>query len=333
MRILVFGDTHFGLKLGKTGYSKAQSIKEAFKAFEQIINLTETEKIDVVIHVGDVFDRSKPDKKIVHKAYSLFERLLNTGVKFIIIPGNHDRSTLDNTLLEQIYPNFHILNSLGSVNYEDWNFVGFPFTKSPQQTLELAFQIAEEKKQFKTIVFCHQTFIGAEVGPQNFKFNLKHNAVVVNKLPVNVPFIVSGHIHRAQILQDGKVIYPGSVIRTSFQEYIEPKGVLIIDEEGGTLTVNFKEIESSTLEVVEVRYDELDKTLREIDPQIRTLVRVIDKSFERHELIEMYKKVSLSQLPLLHLSPNQENVVLKPLYSTYKGSFLPFHHTLDLHLV
>ena len=43
--------------------------------------------------------------------------------------------------------------------------------------------------------------------------------------------VLSGHIHRRQIIKNGQqiIIYPGSVERTSFQEMSEPKGYYTIE--------------------------------------------------------------------------------------------------------
>ena len=48
-------------------------------------------------------------------------------------------------------------------------------------------------------------------------------------LPENLKLVISGHIHKAQSLCNGKVVYPGSTERTHHFEIIEPKGYLIID--------------------------------------------------------------------------------------------------------
>ena len=74
----------------------------------------------------------------------------------------------------------------------------------------------------------HQTVEGAKI--ENYTFRRGKDVIPVKKLPSHFQAILSGHIHRKQILtknsdsQKIPIIYPGSTERTSFVEKNEEKG-------------------------------------------------------------------------------------------------------------
>jgi DNA repair exonuclease SbcCD nuclease subunit len=83
----------------------------------------------------------------------------------------------------------------------------------------------------------HQTIEGARVGPSGYTFRKGQDVIRRSDLPQDAVAVLSGHIHRRQILgnpnnQNGKfppVIYPGSTERTSFAERDENKGFYEIE--------------------------------------------------------------------------------------------------------
>jgi DNA repair exonuclease SbcCD nuclease subunit len=79
------------------------------------------------------------------------------------------------------------------------------------------------------IMLCHQLFDGSTFGPHNFVFRKHHGAITQEQIPSAIDLVVTGHVHKAQSLYNGKVVYTGSIERTSFVEIIEPKGYLLID--------------------------------------------------------------------------------------------------------
>ena len=116
MRFLAIADTHFGYEAGKTAVARKFVYDEMFNSFERVLDIARTEKVDCVLHGGDLFNRSKPRKKVIKRAYHLIENLLKDQIEFAIVPGNHERSILPNTLLSLILDLFlclrHQLNQI-----------------------------------------------------------------------------------------------------------------------------------------------------------------------------------------------------------------------------
>jgi hypothetical protein len=93
----------------------------------------------------------------------------------------------------------------------------------------------------------HHCVEGATVGPGDYTFRNARDVIRCSDLPQEFAAVLSGHIHRHQILRvdlDGKplstpVLYPGSVERTAFAEVGEEKGFMVLelqpDSGGGRL--------------------------------------------------------------------------------------------------
>lgn len=94
-----------------------------------------------------------------------------------------------------------------------------------------------------TLLCVHQAFEGAKVGPSDYTFRPGSEVVRGRDIPAGLLAVLSGHIHRAQVLEhdlEGRglaapVIYPGSIERTSFAEKDEEKGwYLLTIRQGAT---------------------------------------------------------------------------------------------------
>ena len=182
--------------------------------------------------------------------------------------------------------------------------------------------VSRNKKQ-RSIILCHQLFSGASFGPHQFTFKEQHGAIDINYFSSNISLFISGHIHRAQALNDGLVVYPGSLERTSFVESIEPKGYLLIDIEDDYLKINFKQIPSDPMDVFEVNILnnelDLDFLISKITPGLRrTLLRFTGRELASEELQILSENFPPKVYPLLIISPRFPKQLVKPLYDRCK---------------
>jgi DNA repair exonuclease SbcCD nuclease subunit len=75
-------------------------------------------------------------------------------------------------------------------------------------------------KETRSICVAHQTFKGADYGDITTKDGVDADAV-------SADIIISGHIHKKQVL--GKVIYPGSPFSQSVSDINQVKGLIMFD--------------------------------------------------------------------------------------------------------
>jgi DNA repair exonuclease SbcCD nuclease subunit len=286
-----------------------------------------------VFHGGDIFNRSKPPKKTVARAYKIIENLLKDDIGFIVAPGNHERSKLPNTLL-QYHPKCHTFSNFEVLDLDDqYKLIGFPYTNDAANSIMPKLEHVSTQLQDKSlIVLCHQLFDGAEFGPRRFTFGLVHGAIDPLKIPLNIDLVVTGHIHRAQSLQKGLIVYPGSTERTSFVEVIEPKGYLLLDIQNDALEVSFNEIESIPMEIFEINLEKESFNLNQLKTKIpkgfvRTLIRFTGRSLSSIELNQLNITFNRSDYPLLMITPKFQTQKLKPLFEKSEAvfSFNPIH--------
>lgn len=327
MRILSLADTHFGYVYGRTSSARSQTSNQMFDVFSDSIEYAKKNKIDLILHGGDFFNRSNPKKKVVSRAYELVESLISENIGFICVPGNHDRSKLPETLLGYYMRNVHFINKFTTIELDEITIIGFPYiNQNPKNVYKRITKFANKNQDKQIILLCHQLFDGAKFGPHNYVFRNRIDALQTFTLPWNILFTLTGHIHRAQSLTDMNVFYPGSLERTSFMEIVEPKGFLDIIIEDGTVDIQFIENSSLPMEVIEIELDEslsisslLDDNFP--DPNTKTLLRYYGKELSKAEIKLLWSYFPAKEYPFLKFSPKNPGILLKSLYTSSKSLF------------
>ena len=112
MRILYFTDTHIR---GTTPKNRKDDYTDTLeKKFLEVLEIIEDEKIDFVIHGGDLFDRPDISVSIVSKFANIINRI---KVPIYMVSGNHDiyghnPLTVNRTMVG-------LLDNLGIINIID----------------------------------------------------------------------------------------------------------------------------------------------------------------------------------------------------------------------
>lgn len=320
MRLLAVADTHFGYETGKSAEARRFTFDSMFNAFEEIIAIAKKQNVDAILHAGDFFNRSIPRKKVVISAYELIERIILEEIDFLVIPGNHERAKLPESLLSY-HKRSHFFSKLSKVDLDQCSILGFPFIRNnPQSIAEKINKMLHNESKKPTIVLCHQLFEGATFGPHQFVFRKQHGAINITSAFQEVSLIITGHIHRAQTLFDGFVVYPGSIERTSFVEVIEPKGYLIIDIESNFIKVQFHTLTSLSMDVFELPIYNTDLDYSSLQSKIksglhRTLLRFTGRKLTASEIDDLRSFFPSNEYPLLDIRPRFSEYSLRPLYT------------------
>jgi DNA repair protein SbcD/Mre11 len=250
VRILFLSDTHLGFDLPfKPRVQRRRRGPDFFEMFEKALEPAFRGEVDAVIHGGDILFRSKVPPQLVQMAFEPLQRLADKGVPIYIVPGNHERSKIPYRLLAS-HPNIHIFVRPKTFYLELKGFTlaiaGFPYVRDNvrRNFLNVLAETQWHSKPHDAALLCiHHCVEGSAIKQGNKMYFFRYNPDVIKIAELQQPFaaVLSGHIHRFQVLNQDlmgnpmavPVIYPGSTERTSFIEKDEAKGYIIMELEKG----------------------------------------------------------------------------------------------------
>jgi len=262
VRILHTADWHLGKNL--EGRSR---LPEQEEFIDELCEIVEQEKIDVILMAGDVFDSVNPPAAAEQLFYESVTRLTNHGQrKMMVIAGNHDhpgRLVAASTLasLQGItlvgYPSKQAYRFLipGCDQYLNLAPLAYP---SESRLLELLEdELEEEALQLKYDQKIAHLFqeMTSSFSPQEINIAMSHlfiaggdpsdserpiqvggaYTVYPSSLPHNVQYVALGHLHRPQTIHKAPTLarYSGSPLAYSFSEAGYSKSVTILDLQPG----------------------------------------------------------------------------------------------------
>lgn len=239
--ILFFADTHLGFDFPmRPRVEKNRRGMDFFNNYERILETARGERVDMVVHGGDFFFRSKVPGKVVDMAYERLAEFARHDIPVFIVPGNHERSMLPRSLFLAC-PHIHIFHTpstcLLKIKGANMAVAGFPsFRGNIRDAFSSlsAMLYGEACGSEVRLLLMHEVVEGARVGPSGYTFRYGEQVIRKRDLPAGFHCILSGHIHRQQVLRCGTgtdvlpVIYPGSVERTSWAERDEKKGFYML---------------------------------------------------------------------------------------------------------
>lgn len=284
IKIIFFADSHLGFDTPlRPKKEKRRRGTDFLNNFDFILDYAKNNKADLVIHGGDLFFRTHVPAPIVDVVYERIFNFAQTGIHIGIVPGNHESSKLPVSLFMQ-HANIHYYTKSQifrfRLNEIDFDIAGFPCVRNDVRSVfpgiikEIQTQTREDSVKFLCM---HQAIEGARVGPSNYTFRKGNDIIAIDDLPGNFDLILSGHIHRAQVMytrNNTPIIYPGSIERTSFAEKDEEKGFYEIDV-NSQRECSFRFIKLNTRPMIDVLFDKESYTISSLKDEIIHLVNEI----------------------------------------------------------
>ncbi len=247
IRILQLGDSHLGFDTPSRPRVERRRRGDDFLAnYHRALAPALAGEVDVVLHGGDVFHHPRISAAVVDLAFAPLRRIAGAGIPVMVVPGNHERSHIPHGLLA-MHPGIHVFQQPRtvelSVRGQRVAVGGFPYARNVRRAMpELVAATGCRQARADIRLLCvHHCVDGAVVGPGERVFSDEADVIRGADLPVDVAAVLSGHIHRHQVLTaDSRgrplpvpVMYAGSIERTSFAEIDETKGYLITELEPG----------------------------------------------------------------------------------------------------
>jgi len=251
IKILFLADTHLGFDLPfRPRVKRRRRGPDFFTNFERALEPALRGEVDAVVHGGDLLFRSKVPARLVEMAFEPLERVADNGVPVYLVPGNHERSAIPYRLLVT-HKNIHIFDApqtfLLDVQGGTLALAGFPYARENvrRDFPDIIGKTGWSRREADACILCmHHCVEGATVGPKNYTFRYNRDVVRISDIPEAFSAVLSGHIHRFQVLTrdlrgrpvPAPIFYPGSIERTSFAEKEEDKGYLILEFKTGRKT-------------------------------------------------------------------------------------------------
>ena len=244
LRILFLADTHLGFDLPVRPRIKRRRRGDDFLAnYATALRPALAGEVDLVVHGGDVFNRSRPVPSLAYQAFEPLTRVADRGIPVFIVPGNHERGRLPHLRFAK-HPGIHVFDEprtfVAEIRGARVALAGFP---SERDAVRARFTQLLEATRWRDVtadvrLLClHQCVEGSTVGPANYTFTTAPDVIRCADIASGFEAVLSGHIHRHQVLTRdlrgralaAPVLYPGSIERTSIAEADEDKGFLIVE--------------------------------------------------------------------------------------------------------
>ena len=242
VRILLLADSHLGFDLPVRPRVERRRRGHDFLAnYARALAPALAGEVDLVVHAGDVFDRSSCVATVAYQAFEPLRRVADRGIPVFVVPGNHERSRLPHLRFAR-HPDLHVFDGPRTVVIGVRGLrvalSGFPYERQVRaRVAPLLAQTQWQDHEADVRLLCvHHCFEGATVGPSDYTFTSAEDVIRTSDIPATFAAVLSGHIHRHQVLTtdlSGRplatpVLYPGSIERTAFAEIGEMKGYIIL---------------------------------------------------------------------------------------------------------
>lgn len=262
MKILHTSDWHIGKRL-----INRERLDEQTEVLDEIIDVCETEGIELVIIAGDLFDTYTPSAEAERLFYSKIKRIAGENRAVVIISGNHDdgvRLSAAAPLSEEqgiyivgnerrifafgdtVRPVRPISSGKGYATFVNekgekvfLSFLPYPNEarfKEEKSELPYVEQMQKWMKEgtsgntenLPSIFVGHLFVAGGAVSDSEREIDLGGaRAIPVDALPKS-DYIALGHLHKKQHMGKGHCYYSGSPLQYAFDERAD-KGVKVFD--------------------------------------------------------------------------------------------------------
>ncbi|MGL5256873.1 MAG: exonuclease SbcCD subunit D [Proteocatella sp.] len=269
MKIFHLSDLHLGKIV-----NNFSMIEDQAYVLEQLYVHIENEKPDVVLLAGDLYDRSIPPVQAVELLNQMFFKIVKTlNTPIIAISGNHDSSEridFGSSLFYQtsLYINGVLKPNIDKITLQDnlgpVNFYPIPFSdpavirnlfedenvKSFDDSMKKIVSNMDIDTAQRNIAIAHgfitcinnngEDEISLETSESEKMLSIGGTDHINASLFEHFDYTALGHLHGPQKVSSDKIRYSGSLIKYSFSEANQKKGITVVELfEKGNLKIDF----------------------------------------------------------------------------------------------
>jgi exonuclease SbcD len=258
LRILHTSDWHLGRSFHRVNLLSAQ---EAF--VEHLVETVRTERVDVVVVAGDIYDRAVPPLSAVELFDEALHKLAAVGAQTVMISGNHDsarRLGVGAGLMAGA--GIHLRTTARGCadpvvlrdEHAEVAFYGLPYLEPALVREEFGAERADHAAVLgaamdrvranlatrpagtRSVVLAHAFVTGGAACDSERDITAGGVAAVPTEVFAGVDYVALGHLHGCQTVGE-RVRYSGSPLAYSFSEARHRKSMWLIDlGAGGEVT-------------------------------------------------------------------------------------------------
>ncbi|HSV37678.1 MAG TPA: exonuclease SbcCD subunit D C-terminal domain-containing protein [Nocardioidaceae bacterium] len=255
MRVLHTSDWHLGRSFHRVGMLGAQAAY-----VDHLVETVESEKVDLVVVSGDIYDRALPPVDAVELASETFARLASSRAKVVVTSGNHDSPV-------RLGFNARLADTAGVYLRTRWQDVGTPVlledehgpllvyglpylepdavrqawdlrSRSHEAVLTEAMRRVhadlDRRNRPRSIVMAHAFVAGSPEAAGSMASDSERDIsvgglqIAPTSLFTGVTYAALGHLHGRHTLSE-TVRYSGSPVAYSFSEAGHTKGSWLVE--------------------------------------------------------------------------------------------------------
>jgi len=262
MRLIHTSDWHFGKRFLESDLLPLQAT-----FCDWLVDLVAEEQIDCVLVSGDVYDRANPKDDAVDLLDDVLHRISSAGASIVIISGNHDSA-------ERLHFGTRFMAGSGlhiRTERRDVTSIGYPATITGRngdavEILPLPYldpervalesgtirnheavlravidiQTVQLRDPARTIAMSHAFVTGGRTSDSERNLSIGGTGSVSADLFTNFGYVALGHLHRPQVMDEGRLVYSGSPMPYSFSEDHDKSVRLIKVDNNGITSLPIK---------------------------------------------------------------------------------------------
>jgi exonuclease SbcD len=249
MKFIHSSDWHIGRQ-----FHNVSLLEDQRHVLDQIVAYIEQEAVDALVIAGDIYDRSVPPAKAVEMLDEFISKICSDmQVPVILIPGNHDGAERLRFGSRQLSSaGLHIMGDLKQIEAPvilkaaavEVAFYGIPY--NDPETVRNLFEAdvasyddahtflvdrikAVTNSDQASVLISHCFIDGAQESESERPLAIGGADRVSYEPCVDFDYVALGHLHSPQYKGETHIRYSGSILKYSFSEQDQKKGVTLVE--------------------------------------------------------------------------------------------------------
>lgn len=260
MKFIHTSDWHIGRQ-----FHNVSLLEDQRHVLGQILAYASEHAVDAVVIAGDIYDRSVPPAAAVALLDEVLHQLcMEIGVPVVLIPGNHDSAERVRFGARQLQQSgLHIVGNLRQATepvvlrgqHGEVHFHCIPYNDPEHVRSEFAAELAESGEEIRShddahswlvnrihagrsttapaVLVSHCFVDGATVSESERPLSVGGADRVSWQAMEGFSYVALGHLHAPQHQGANHIRYSGSLLKYSFSEAAQAKGVTLVELDAG----------------------------------------------------------------------------------------------------